>query len=456
MGPGEATYVVEVATGRASACKACRKGIEPGALKLGVETKQEQGRTVLLWYHCACYWPNRAVAGALPPVEDVRGFAGLAEDQQSALRGAWEQIRSGRRASAGASSSGAAGAKRRRVVVDEGANTDLLDALLLQYRDLPADTLRRTLRENGQPDKGTKDELLRRCVDGAAWGAMPRCPCCARSTLVVDRVGRPYVDGVGAMKCPGFWDRQLGKRIVCTFRTRDSSRLVRPPWRAPGEARPSPAAGIAEEIKGKPPAAAARLLLVLARANMLSLPEDDSEASVNIGRILLASKDEDGGDWDAVEAYGMLAEEFPPARRDEGPPKAIPARVRANTGPAEVRAPPPTAHPHRRSSDWGRRVLTDAHTHHRHPEVFMELARTKKAIGVLSGDVRGVREKAEAYVDIANRLKQCEIEIKSWVQVRRRRSPVSLRPSNEDDADVRPAAAAADPSSPAARDEADE
>ena len=51
MGPGEATYVVEVATGRASACKACRKGIEPGALKLGVETKQEQGRTVLLWYH---------------------------------------------------------------------------------------------------------------------------------------------------------------------------------------------------------------------------------------------------------------------------------------------------------------------------------------------------------------------------------------------------------------------
>ena len=86
----------------------------------------------------------------------------------------------------------------------------------------------------------------------------------------------------------------------------------------------------------------------------------------------------------------------------------------------------------------------------------MELARTKRAIGVLSGDVRGVREKADAYVDIANRLKQCEIEIKSWVQVRRRRSPVSLRPSNEDDADVRPAAAAADPSSPAARDEADE
>ena len=67
------------------------------------------------------------------------------------------------------------------------------------YGGLSVDKLKDLLRANRQPLSGPKSDLLQRCAEGKALGALPVCPLCGAGKLRWDAK-------TGVASCPGFMD----------------------------------------------------------------------------------------------------------------------------------------------------------------------------------------------------------------------------------------------------------
>ncbi|CAI2380391.1 unnamed protein product [Moneuplotes crassus] len=52
-----------------------------------------------------------------------------------------------------------------------------------KYKNFTVKVLKDYLSRNGQPNVGDKEYLIRKCADGAAFGAIPECPVCSNSVL---------------------------------------------------------------------------------------------------------------------------------------------------------------------------------------------------------------------------------------------------------------------------------
>jgi hypothetical protein len=86
--------------------------------------------------------------------------------------------------------------------------------------------LKVTLQANGQATTGAKDELARRCAEGAVMGRIPKCPACKDGMLRYDATSGVYA-------CPGFHDPDSNKFRHCRFK---APAVTRAPWVHPAEA----------------------------------------------------------------------------------------------------------------------------------------------------------------------------------------------------------------------------
>ena len=217
------------------------------------------------------------------------------------------------------------------------------DPVVMKYHKLTIDGLKDFLKANGQLLKGTKPELVDKCVDGEKHGRLPRCPQCGKGKLTHDLVKDTYT-------CSGYFDEDLNMRISCNFHA-DS--VKREEWVEPGSegdlrkvdaaaaggvgsaaAAKDPqfavsASGVAK-FDGLDPRAAASELIKLAKAKNLQVPDDENAARVRAGTTLLSTKAEDGG-WDVEAALRELAKEWPTVKAAAAAAAAGPqAKVPAN------------------------------------------------------------------------------------------------------------------------------
>ena len=68
-----------------------------------------------------------------------------------------------------------------------------------EFSDMKNDKMKEYLKLNMQSRSGNKDELVRKCADGATLGAIPRCHTCGGGFLRFDQK-------TGVYKCPGYRD----------------------------------------------------------------------------------------------------------------------------------------------------------------------------------------------------------------------------------------------------------
>jgi len=102
-----------------------------------------------------------------------------------------------------------------------------IDTFVDKFTSLTVPRLKEMLKANDQPVTGTKSELLARCAEGAALGALPRCPKCQGGRIRFK---------AGAFICPGFMDDDLFRE--CDYFNACIARL---PWQEQETAPPQTA-----------------------------------------------------------------------------------------------------------------------------------------------------------------------------------------------------------------------
>jgi hypothetical protein len=84
------------------------------------------------------------------------------------------------------------------------------DERVRKYASLTLDRLKDFLRCNGMLIKGTKDELVERCVDGEINGRLTKCTRCKHGRLT-------FKPDTGKFSCSGYYDKDVSMFIKCPF-----------------------------------------------------------------------------------------------------------------------------------------------------------------------------------------------------------------------------------------------
>ena len=309
----ECKLVVEHAKSNRSSCKSCKQKIEKDAIRLGVKSFRNDVEMVS-WYIPSCYNPQRKTIDTLPVVEEVPGYDTLTPEGRTEFALEYQRILSGKRGST-VNPDGTPKKKSKLSSLPEDDAT--MTPVKSKYASMSVPALKAVLKANKQLVSGNKDELIDRCLDGELYGALPKCPRCESAVLRID-TNKPYVNGVGTLKCPGYWDADLGARMTCSFvSVNGEPEVKRPAWKEEAtdddeeaKAVPDYVANLTATMKDTAPKDAARKLFMTATEQKLGLPTDESKAIQEAGKFLLATKT-DTGDWNADAAYKMLEKAYP-------------------------------------------------------------------------------------------------------------------------------------------------
>jgi len=310
-----ATYSAEPAKSGRSSCKKCKEKIEKDDLRIGTSRTTADDITMTSWVHAKCF--------SIPKKTDPSDFmeslemSSLSPTQKEEI----EQLLANASA-AGKRKPDSQNSTSKRVKSDDVSNfTEEEQPLFEKYRAKTVEELKDYMRWNGQQITGTKGELIKRCIDGELNGALPACPQSGcKGRLKLD----PSTTGPQKVSCSGAFDDELGTFIRCYFRA-NSDTITRIPWRE----SPKTEDEIAEEGKFESTidtSAGASLydgvdlttlegkkecisrFLVLARSLGINIPENDAEARVKLGTLLMNNSGRDGTELLALaeETYGTL------------------------------------------------------------------------------------------------------------------------------------------------------
>lgn len=255
------SYCIEYAKSNRAACKVCKCKIEKDALRIGTIAPGPGDFDMCSWRHLAC----QKMPKGLTSVSELSGLLALtAEDRakvetwfaEGGAAAAKKSAGTKRRVddanadgSAGASSSSDAAAvvgdpKKMKIgelkaacaahgLSTTGKKGELAEsleevakrqALEAKYEKMSGVALKEMLALNVQIKSGTKSDLVERCVDGALYGALPRCPLCGGGTLRVHYASRFGHGGKGTFGCPGYYDDD--QFVRCKFSGSDVARLA--------------------------------------------------------------------------------------------------------------------------------------------------------------------------------------------------------------------------------------
>ncbi|OUS44337.1 hypothetical protein BE221DRAFT_78223 [Ostreococcus tauri] len=229
------------------------------------------------------------------------------------------------------------------------------EALHAKYSAMTLDELKQYMKINrmpqseiGQKNKRInykKPDFVAHCVDGELWGRYPMCPKCAPKKVTL-RV--TYKDehhkGQGRWRCQGYWDKNIGGLVKCSFNYSDDAKNDTPqtrlPWRHPGDeisddeeddvnAGMEKPVEFPEDLGTLPPIDMAKKMLEICREHKLTLPQADNDAVRECYTKLQASIDYND-EYDVKTAFNLLKESFPPLTAEEkagGPAPRNPANA---------------------------------------------------------------------------------------------------------------------------------
>lgn len=170
-----------------------------------------------------------------------------------------------------------------------------------------------------------KTELIKRCVDGEAHGALPGCP-------EVGCKGRLRIND-GKVVCAGAYSDEIGGFMRCYFKA-DPSAVQRALWRsaskseaelaAESEFRPTIAShGAADLFEGLDMLSmsgkkiAAERLLSTARVNGINVPAVEQEAKIRFGSLIMTNPDKSANEL-LVMAEQTFGTQIETASKSEG------------------------------------------------------------------------------------------------------------------------------------------
>ena len=193
----------------------------------------------------------------------------------------------------------------------------------MRYKSMKIDQLKDYLRWNDQLLKGVKNDLVDRCADGEAYGALARCEQCGGKLELLNNGNQ--------VKCNGSYDEASASRTNCFFKCA-ADKATRIEWRTTKPTEEEEMERLApKKVASDVPAdlithldmndkeqrsEALSLLLDACRCIGINLSEDDIEAKRKIGGQLLANKTmaaDNAGDFIDLLAKNLGQEKKPDA-----------------------------------------------------------------------------------------------------------------------------------------------
>lgn len=312
----ETTYFLENAKSARAACKKCKVKIAKEELRIGVSALDNRtGYHSTSFYHPQCFTIGRNlkqdgvtatsfVENLLQDNSDDKCLKD--EDYKHNLIAGLEGGGNKKRASMDADTDDKK--KKKSRIEDLSPEESQVYEL---YSAMKVDELKDVLRNNSQAGlAGTKEELLRRCVDGHSHGRIDLCPSCGE--------GKLKLLSNGTVSCSGFYDEATQVRQPCFFScpAKDAPRLL--PWRttkpteeekeqdskkkktdgtSDDDAWRTTLLPLLEHIHWDLSSAVniktvnSEVAQACQKFGRLNLPSDESTAKIEIGRIILSNKD---------------------------------------------------------------------------------------------------------------------------------------------------------------------
>jgi len=210
--------------------------------------------------------------------------------------------------------------KKSKTSVSSLSSTDRQNAsAYLEYSTFKADDLKDLLRWNRQHVDGTRAKLLARVIDGHIYGRIGRCASCTKGRFKLSDDGT-------SVTCSGYYDEDAASRVSCynVLPVEKSPRLR--PWyqsepseeeaeemdtihdqQIEGGADAGDSGGLASDAlfttavnmdwdlsnpMGMKKAAMGMLDICASGESSVDLPDSDSKARMDIGKIIIANKDQ--------------------------------------------------------------------------------------------------------------------------------------------------------------------
>ena len=332
------TFHIELAKSGRAACKGCKEKIPKGAIRAAVTTAAA-GDYDMTTYRClSCVkFTSKLLDGDTVEkfvMEHIYVRDGEDDFTEEAIRLATEAKNKPRTPKspkmeklrkklqeASPGKGGDDGGPRKKIKLDdEGGGEDAELRAFELYGSMKLDGLKDYCRWNDQVIGGTKDTVLARVIDMAVKGRIKRCTCGGKPTAVQSDENK--------LVCSGSFDEELNMRVPCSNRwTYDTVPRLPFVTTAPSDEEKErivaenkgecdqDAIDLTNEIAvkaerhdlssidlstqdGKKEASA--MLLTAARQMKLKLPEDEKEAKIKVGSMLMASMGDGVTDCNAI------------------------------------------------------------------------------------------------------------------------------------------------------------
>lgn len=209
--------------------------------------------------------------------------------------------------------------KKSKTSTSSLSSTDRQNAsAYLEYSTLKVDDLKDLLRWNRQHVGGTRAELLARVTDGHVYGRIGRCPSCLKGKFKLS-------DDGNSVSCSGYFDEESASRVACFNKTSTSKAPRVKPWyqSEPSEEEVEEmekiqeqhvevdSSGVASDALstaaenldwdlsnpvGMKKAAKDMLDICASGESTVDIPESDSKARMEIGKIIISNKDKTATD----------------------------------------------------------------------------------------------------------------------------------------------------------------
>jgi hypothetical protein len=247
------TYTIENAKSARSSCKKCKEKIEKGGERIGVHSDLGDGKIMTKWYKVGCFPIPRKFA--LLPIEEFLDEHLIDETEDKVLDDPTKRQqlidvlstkKEKKKTNTKAAATAAASAKKGSAFIESiKRNVETLDNIendepakkkiklsdtdkaiaevYLKYNGMKTGELKDILSWNNVVKTGTKEVLLTRVIDGCINGRIANCVACGE--------GKPRISDDGSIiECNGYYDSDIGSRIVCSNKIKVESAERYKPW----------------------------------------------------------------------------------------------------------------------------------------------------------------------------------------------------------------------------------
>ncbi|GBG30737.1 Poly ADP-ribose polymerase 1 [Hondaea fermentalgiana] len=354
-----ATWGVEKAKSGRAACKKCKEKIQKDELRWIKSTENEKFGIMKAYQHIGCLmYPKRGEGFEL---SDVEGLDDLSPSERKTAKEAYEDAKSntgkkrtkadvkkedgdvkeekGKKSSKKAKKESGVKVEKKESKKRQKFGIDLeeeSDDVVAKYKKMNVSELKDYLRANKQLLKGTKSDLVTRCVDGEKNGRLLPCSGCGHGKLELTEHN--------TVQCSGYFDESVGQRVNCRF-TAPVEEAGRGKWLTPEEAEEenkdksasakgeAAAATLSKSDLKKVEAAFKSLpedatprdkaikLVKVSKQMDLAIPDDEAKALQRAGQAVMASQNDDD-DYDLMVAFKDMLGEFGTAAAAKAAAKA--------------------------------------------------------------------------------------------------------------------------------------